>query len=59
MKTVSIVIPVFNEENIVEELIFRLKNATHNLRYSFEFVCVHLLTLLNSLSSWKTSFFFE
>lgn len=40
MKTVSIVIPVFNEENIVEELIFRLKNATHNLRYSFEFVLV-------------------
>ncbi len=40
MKTVSIVIPVFNEENIVKELISRLQNATHNLEYSFEFVLV-------------------
>lgn len=40
MKSVSIVIPIFNEELIVEELISRLQKATHELLYHFEFCVV-------------------
>ena len=40
MKTVSIVIPIFNEELIVEELISRLQKATNGLSYHFEFYVV-------------------
>jgi polyisoprenyl-phosphate glycosyltransferase len=40
MKTVSIVIPIFNEELIVEELINRLQRVTHQLSYHFEFCVV-------------------
>lgn len=40
MKTVSIVIPLYNEELLVEELISRLQKATHNLPYNCEFLIV-------------------
>ena len=40
MKKVSIIIPIFNEELIVEELINRLQKATKELSYHFEFYLV-------------------
>lgn len=40
MKKISVVIPVFNEEAIIFELISRLQKATHHLPYDFEFVLV-------------------
>ncbi|MCX5829711.1 MAG: glycosyltransferase family 2 protein [Deltaproteobacteria bacterium] len=40
MKKVSIVIPVYNEEAIVSELIGRLQKATSALPYQFEFILV-------------------
>ena len=40
MKNVSIVIPLFNEEGVVDELIKRLKHAVNGLNYSFEFIIV-------------------
>jgi dolichol-phosphate mannosyltransferase len=40
MKTVSIVVPLYNEELLVDELISRLQKATCGLRYQFEFVTV-------------------
>lgn len=40
MKTISIVIPIFNEELIVEKLISRLQKATSGLQYHFEFCLV-------------------
>ena len=40
MKKVSIIIPIFNEELIVEELISRLQKATNGLSYHFEFYLV-------------------
>ncbi len=40
MKKISIVIPIFNEELLVEELIRRLQGATKNLKYHFSFILV-------------------
>jgi polyisoprenyl-phosphate glycosyltransferase len=40
MKKISIVIPIFNEEDIVDELVFRIKKAISDLRYRFEIVVV-------------------
>jgi polyisoprenyl-phosphate glycosyltransferase len=40
MKKISVVIPVYNEEHIIEELITRLQKATDPLAYQFEFVIV-------------------
>jgi dolichol-phosphate mannosyltransferase len=40
MKKISVVIPVFNEEAIISELISRLQKVTHHLPYDFEFVLV-------------------
>jgi polyisoprenyl-phosphate glycosyltransferase len=40
MKKISIIIPIFNEEDIVVELVFRIKKAISDLRYRFEIVMV-------------------
>ncbi len=40
MKKVGIVIPVFNEEQIVEELLNKLISSTESLPYNFEFLLV-------------------
>jgi polyisoprenyl-phosphate glycosyltransferase len=58
MKSIDVVIPIFNEEQIVKELIFRLQKATSDLNYQFKFILVddgstddtlkHLLTLQGS-----------
>ncbi len=40
MKTVSIVVPLYNEENIVDELVSRVRSVTNKLNYNFEFVVV-------------------
>ena len=40
MKKISIVIPLFNEELLVEELVRRLHSATKNPNYSFSFILV-------------------
>ena len=40
MKSVSVVIPVLNEEETVDELVSRLRSATKGLAYAFEFVVV-------------------
>jgi len=40
MKKVSIVIPVYNEEAIVSELMSRLQKVTRDLLYNFEFILV-------------------
>ena len=40
MKTISIVIPLFNEQLVVEELVSRLKRALTSKKYNFEFVMV-------------------
>tara|TARA_B100000315_G_scaffold259151_1_gene313890 strand:+ start:1467 stop:2438 length:972 start_codon:yes stop_codon:yes gene_type:complete len=40
MKKIDIVIPVFNEEKIVDELISSLQKSTCNLNYRFKFIIV-------------------
>lgn len=40
MKSVSIVIPVLNEEPIIDDLMTRLRAVTEDLDYAFEFVVV-------------------
>ena len=40
MKNVSIVIPVYNEENLIDELISRLQQTTAKLPYIFDFIIV-------------------
>jgi len=40
MKKIDVVIPVFNEEKIIEELILRLQKVTHDLNYQFKFILV-------------------
>ncbi|MBF0363786.1 MAG: glycosyltransferase family 2 protein [Oligoflexia bacterium] len=40
MKLISIVIPVFNEEDIVQELIRRLQVSTQNIHYRYEFILI-------------------
>ncbi|MBT4484908.1 MAG: glycosyltransferase family 2 protein [Candidatus Latescibacteria bacterium] len=40
MKKISIIIPVYNEEKVIEELVSRLENATCKLKYNFEFIFV-------------------
>lgn len=40
MKSVSIVIPIFNEELIVDELVSRIQKVVRELNFEFEFVCV-------------------
>ena len=40
MKNVSIVIPLYNEEEVVEELMRRLKNSLKGLNYNFEFILI-------------------
>lgn len=40
MKKVSIVVPVYNEENLLSELISRLQKATGDLPYDFEFILI-------------------
>ena len=40
MKKIDVVIPIFNEEEIIEELILRLQKATHDLNYQFKFILV-------------------
>ena len=39
-KKIDVVIPLLNEEGIVDELVSRLKKATENLAYNFEFILV-------------------
>ena len=40
MKNVDVIIPLYNEENLVDELVRRLKNATQGLNYTFRFIMV-------------------
>lgn len=40
VKKISIIIPVFNEEDIIDELVSRLEKATENKDYDFEFIFV-------------------
>ena len=40
MKKIDVVIPIFNEEEIIEELILRLQKVTHDLNYQFKFILV-------------------
>ena len=40
MKNIDVVIPIFNEEEIVEELVLRLQKATQKLNYNFKFIIV-------------------
>lgn len=40
MKTVDVVVPLYNEENLVDELVQRLQKATDGLSYSFRFIMV-------------------
>ena len=40
MKKINVVIPLFNEELLVENLMRRLQNATKNLKYHFSFILV-------------------
>jgi len=40
MKKISVIAPLYNEEGIVEELVTRLRNATRELPFLFEFIVV-------------------
>ncbi len=40
MKTISIIIPLYNEELLVDELVSRLQKVTRDLKYKWEFVVV-------------------
>ena len=40
MKSIDVVIPIFDEEGIVEELILRLQKITQGLNYQFKFILV-------------------
>ena len=40
MKSIDVVIPIFNEEKIAQELILRLQKATGGLNYQFNFLLV-------------------
>ncbi len=40
MKKISIVVPVYNEETIVEELLSRISKSVEPLHYNFEFIIV-------------------
>ena len=40
MKNIDVVIPIFDEEEIVEELVLRLQKVTKGLNYNFKFIVV-------------------
>ncbi|SVB95089.1 uncharacterized protein METZ01_LOCUS247943 [marine metagenome] len=40
MKSIEVVIPIFDEEEIIEELILRLQKSTKDLNYQFKFILV-------------------
>jgi len=40
MKTICVIIPVYNEEDIIEELISRLQKETKQLQYDFKFIII-------------------
>ena len=40
MKSIDVVIPIFDEEEIIEELILRLQKSTKDLNYQFKFILV-------------------
>ena len=40
MKKISVIIPVYNEEKIVAELLSRLARSTEKLSYNFEFMLI-------------------
>lgn len=40
MKKISIVVPVYDEETIVEELLSRISKSVEPLHYNFEFIIV-------------------
>jgi glycosyltransferase involved in cell wall biosynthesis len=40
LKNIDVVVPIFNEEEIVEELVLRLQKVTQGLIYSFKFIVV-------------------
>ena len=40
MKSIDVAIPIFDEEEIIEELILRLQKSTKDLNYQFKFILV-------------------
>jgi len=40
VKSIDVVIPIFDEEEIIEELILRLQKSTKDLNYQFKFIVV-------------------
>ena len=40
MKSVDVIIPILNEEETVDELVFRLQKVTKGLNYNFKFIIV-------------------
>jgi dolichol-phosphate mannosyltransferase len=50
VKSIDIVIPIFDEEGIVEELILRLQKITKDLNYQFKFILVDDGSSDNSLN---------
>ncbi len=53
MKTVDVVVPLYNEENLVDELVRRLQSATAELSYSFRFIMVDDGSRDNTLAKIK------
>ncbi|MDO9543371.1 MAG: glycosyltransferase family 2 protein [Kiritimatiellia bacterium] len=49
-KTISVVIPIYNEQDIIARLMGQLKQTTSNLNYDFEFIFVNDGSSDNTLS---------